>query len=156
MLLQHDFIASNNNFASGSLWWNLIQFPMCFTGKGSRLCLQFQHSLIGSIQAYCWAKQALQHHCELWSVAQPVPRAHNHQTCVEDTSYIKMKMISGVQLILTKFLWHWLIAGSVKSLISLPCFMSHASIPAEVREARGLTEDLIRVSVSLHWTCTEI
>lgn len=40
-----------------------------------------------------------------------------------------------------------LIAGSVKSLISLPCFMSHASIPAEVRKARGLTEDLIRVSV---------
>jgi len=39
--------------------------------------------------------------------------------------------------------------GSVKSLISLPCFMSHASIPAEVREARGLTEDLIRVSVGI-------
>ncbi len=38
--------------------------------------------------------------------------------------------------------------GSVKSLISLPCFMSHASIPSEVREARGLTEDLIRLSVS--------
>ncbi|OAY60566.1 cystathionine beta-lyase, chloroplastic isoform X2 [Manihot esculenta] len=39
--------------------------------------------------------------------------------------------------------------GSVKSLISLPCFMSHASIPAEVREARGLTEDLIRISVGI-------
>ena len=26
--------------------------------------------------------------------------------------------------------------------------MSHASIPASVREARGLTEDLIRLSVS--------
>ncbi|GLT40532.1 hypothetical protein SLA2020_146600 [Shorea laevis] len=39
--------------------------------------------------------------------------------------------------------------GSVKSLISLPCFMSHASIPAAVREARGLTEDLIRISVGI-------
>lgn len=40
-------------------------------------------------------------------------------------------------------------AGSVKSLISLPCFMSHASIPVEVREARGLTEDLVRISVGI-------
>lgn len=39
--------------------------------------------------------------------------------------------------------------GSVKSLISMPCFMSHASIPAEVREARGLMEDLIRISVGI-------
>ncbi|MCO5580909.1 hypothetical protein L7F22_034782 [Adiantum nelumboides] len=39
--------------------------------------------------------------------------------------------------------------GSVKSLISLPCFMSHASIPADVRGARGLTEDLIRLSVGI-------
>ncbi|CAH9105436.1 unnamed protein product [Cuscuta epithymum] len=39
--------------------------------------------------------------------------------------------------------------GSVKSLISLPCFMSHASIAAAVREARGLTEDLVRVSVGI-------
>ncbi|CAA6667693.1 unnamed protein product [Spirodela intermedia] len=39
--------------------------------------------------------------------------------------------------------------GSVKSLISLPCFMSHASIPAAVRAARGLTEDLIRISVGI-------
>ncbi|KAK6143343.1 hypothetical protein DH2020_023691 [Rehmannia glutinosa] len=39
--------------------------------------------------------------------------------------------------------------GSVKSLISLPCFMSHASIPAAVREARGLTEDLVRISAGI-------
>ncbi|PKA58366.1 Cystathionine beta-lyase, chloroplastic [Apostasia shenzhenica] len=39
--------------------------------------------------------------------------------------------------------------GSVKSLISLPCFMSHASIPTEVREARGLSEDLVRISVGI-------
>ncbi|KAL6540676.1 hypothetical protein OROMI_024559 [Orobanche minor] len=39
--------------------------------------------------------------------------------------------------------------GSVKSLISLPCFMSHASIPVAVREARGLSEDLVRISVGI-------
>ncbi|KAH7423220.1 hypothetical protein KP509_12G044700 [Ceratopteris richardii] len=39
--------------------------------------------------------------------------------------------------------------GSVKSLISLPCFMSHASIPSSVREARGLTEDLVRLSIGI-------
>ncbi|KAK8510107.1 hypothetical protein V6N12_007984 [Hibiscus sabdariffa] len=37
------------------------------------------------------------------------------------------------------------ITGSVKALISLPCFMSHASIPSAVRDARGLTEDLVRI-----------
>ena len=36
--------------------------------------------------------------------------------------------------------------GGVTSLISLPCFMSHASIPAEVRAARGLPDDLVRIS----------
>ncbi|KAK8987078.1 hypothetical protein V6N11_055392 [Hibiscus sabdariffa] len=38
---------------------------------------------------------------------------------------------------------------SVKSLVSLPCFMSHASIPNAVRDARGLTEDLVRISVGI-------
>lgn len=36
--------------------------------------------------------------------------------------------------------------GSVISLISMPCFMSHAAVPAEVREARGLPDDLVRIS----------
>ncbi|KAG6513206.1 hypothetical protein ZIOFF_023518 [Zingiber officinale] len=44
---------------------------------------------------------------------------------------------------------HWFALGSVKSLISLPCFMSHASIPAAVREVRGLTNDLVRISVGI-------
>ncbi|GMY19269.1 cystathionine beta-lyase, chloroplastic-like [Fagus crenata] len=39
--------------------------------------------------------------------------------------------------------------GSVKSLISMPCFMSHASIPAADREARGLTDDLVRIAVGI-------
>ncbi|CAI5475449.1 unnamed protein product [Closterium sp. Yama58-4] len=39
--------------------------------------------------------------------------------------------------------------GSVATSISLPCFMSHASIPAHVRKERGLVEDLIRLSVGI-------
>jgi cystathionine beta-lyase len=39
--------------------------------------------------------------------------------------------------------------GNVVSLISLPCYMSHASIPAEVRAARGLPDDLVRISVGI-------
>lgn len=39
--------------------------------------------------------------------------------------------------------------GTVNSLISLPSMMSHASIPAEVRAARGLREDLVRVCVGI-------
>lgn len=39
--------------------------------------------------------------------------------------------------------------GNVRSLISMPCFMSHASIPEEVRAARGLPNDLVRISVGI-------
>ncbi|KAL6780399.1 METC1 [Auxenochlorella protothecoides x Auxenochlorella symbiontica] len=39
--------------------------------------------------------------------------------------------------------------GGVASLILMPCFMSHASIPAEVRAARGLPDDLIRISAGI-------
>lgn len=39
--------------------------------------------------------------------------------------------------------------GSTSSLISLPCFMSHASIPPEVRAARGLPDDLVRISTGV-------
>ena len=39
--------------------------------------------------------------------------------------------------------------GNVHSLISMPCFMSHASIPADVRAARGLPNDLIRISAGI-------
>jgi cystathionine beta-lyase len=31
----------------------------------------------------------------------------------------------------------------------MPCFMSHASIPADVRAARGLPNDLVRISVGI-------
>jgi len=39
--------------------------------------------------------------------------------------------------------------GSVGSVISLPCRISHAAIPPEVRRARALPEGLVRVSVGL-------
>jgi cysteine-S-conjugate beta-lyase len=39
--------------------------------------------------------------------------------------------------------------GGVASSISLPCRMSHASVPAAVRKARSLPEDLVRISVGI-------
>ena len=39
--------------------------------------------------------------------------------------------------------------GGVESLIGQPALMSHASMPAEVREAQGIRDGLIRVSVGL-------
>ncbi|KAJ1989370.1 cystathionine beta-lyase [Dimargaris cristalligena] len=39
--------------------------------------------------------------------------------------------------------------GCVNSLISMPCQMSHASIPAHVRQQRALPEDLIRLCVGI-------
>lgn len=39
--------------------------------------------------------------------------------------------------------------GGVKSLICLPCEMTHKSIPAEKRYQSGVTDSLIRLSVGL-------
>lgn len=39
--------------------------------------------------------------------------------------------------------------GSVNSTISVPVKMSHASIPVELRDARALPEDLLRLSVGI-------
>jgi len=39
--------------------------------------------------------------------------------------------------------------GSVGSTISLPCRMSHASIPPSLRSRLGPPEDLVRVSVGI-------
>lgn len=39
--------------------------------------------------------------------------------------------------------------GSVSSQISLPCAMSHKSIPASVRHEHALPDDLVRISVGL-------
>jgi cystathionine gamma-lyase len=39
--------------------------------------------------------------------------------------------------------------GGVESLIEHPAIMTHASIPNEIREARGITDGLIRLSVGI-------
>ena len=39
--------------------------------------------------------------------------------------------------------------GGVESLISHPATMTHASIPAEVRGARGIGDGLVRLSVGV-------
>ena len=39
--------------------------------------------------------------------------------------------------------------GGVKSLICLPCEMTHKSIPSEIRYQSGVTDSLIRLSVGL-------
>jgi cystathionine beta-lyase/cystathionine gamma-synthase len=39
--------------------------------------------------------------------------------------------------------------GGVESLISHPATMTHASIPAEVRVARGVDDGLVRLSVGV-------
>lgn len=39
--------------------------------------------------------------------------------------------------------------GAVNSLISMPCYMSHASIPESVRAERGLPNNLVRISAGV-------
>jgi cystathionine beta-lyase/cystathionine gamma-synthase len=39
--------------------------------------------------------------------------------------------------------------GGVESLISHPATMTHASIPAEIRLARGIDDGLVRLSVGI-------
>jgi cystathionine beta-lyase len=39
--------------------------------------------------------------------------------------------------------------GGVESILSYPATMSHASMPEPVREARGITDGLVRLSVGL-------
>uniref|UniRef100_A0A8R7QXR2 Uncharacterized protein n=1 Tax=Triticum urartu TaxID=4572 RepID=A0A8R7QXR2_TRIUA len=37
----------------------------------------------------------------------------------------------------------------MKSLISLPCFVSDASIPSSVREEHELTDDVVQISIGI-------
>ncbi|MCZ6472988.1 MAG: PLP-dependent transferase, partial [SAR324 cluster bacterium] len=39
--------------------------------------------------------------------------------------------------------------GGVESMVEHPAIMTHASIPKEVREANGLRDSLIRLSVGI-------
>lgn len=41
--------------------------------------------------------------------------------------------------------------GGVESLISHPASMTHASVPAEIRQAIGITDDLVRISVGVEY-----
>jgi cystathionine gamma-lyase len=40
-------------------------------------------------------------------------------------------------------------SGGVESLVNHPAIMTHASIPKEIREARGVTDGLVRLSVGI-------
>jgi cystathionine beta-lyase/cystathionine gamma-synthase len=39
--------------------------------------------------------------------------------------------------------------GGIESLVCHPATMTHGSIPREIREARGLTDTLLRLSVGI-------
>jgi len=39
--------------------------------------------------------------------------------------------------------------GGVQSFISVPALQTHASVPKEMREAMGVTEGLVRLSVGI-------
>ncbi len=39
--------------------------------------------------------------------------------------------------------------GGVESLISIPAQMTHASVPKDLREAMGVTDGLVRLSVGI-------
>jgi cystathionine beta-lyase len=39
--------------------------------------------------------------------------------------------------------------GGVESILSYPATMSHAAMPKEERQARGITDGLVRLSVGL-------
>lgn len=39
--------------------------------------------------------------------------------------------------------------GGVESLAQVPALMTHASVPAEVRDKLGITENLLRMSVGI-------
>ena len=42
--------------------------------------------------------------------------------------------------------------GGVESLIEAPAIMTHASIPKEIREANGIYDNLVRLSVGIEDT----
>ncbi|CAH8451351.1 unnamed protein product [Heterobilharzia americana] len=39
--------------------------------------------------------------------------------------------------------------GGYESLIEIPCIMTHASVPVEIREANKITENMVRLSIGL-------
>jgi cystathionine beta-lyase len=61
-----------------------------------------------------------------------------------DDKEIATKIVSG-----TKYFQLAESLGGIKSLICLPCEMTHKSIPLEKRYQSGVTDSLIRLSVGL-------
>jgi hypothetical protein len=93
-------------------------------------------SLAFKIPATYASHISLEHRCEI-SCSKP---------CLTKWSVITVNIlrndIRSSRLVASCTLTMWLpVVGSVKSLMSLPCFMSHASTPAAVQDARGLTSE---------------
>ncbi|DBA93011.1 TPA: hypothetical protein ACH3X2_003352 [Trebouxia sp. C0005] len=102
--------------------------------------------------------QALSHHPLITKINYPgLPGSRGHDLNASqatsggslfsfETGNVKASQIIAEQTKLFKITVSF---GSVSSSISLPCYMSHASIPAEVRAARGLPDHLVRISVGM-------
>ena len=82
-----------------------------------------------------------------------LPRCDNGFSCepCNASPFLPLNLVGLLQVIVeeTKLFKVTVSFGNVNSLISLPCYMSHASIPAEVRAARGLPDDLVRISAGI-------
>ncbi|HEX2768960.1 MAG TPA: PLP-dependent transferase, partial [Geobacteraceae bacterium] len=61
-----------------------------------------------------------------------------------ESSELTRRVLEGVQLAAFA-----VSLGGVESIISYPARMSHAAMPLKVREARGITDNLVRLSVGL-------
>ena len=63
---------------------------------------------------------------------------------IADDSALMRKLLEGVRLMsLAESL------GGVETLISHPATMTHASVPPDRRQAIGVTDDLVRISVGI-------
>ncbi len=84
---------------------------------------------------------------------------HNHQVAKRQQRYfggvisfdlkIDDKALASYIVSNTKYFKLAESLGGVKSLICLPCEMTHKSIPAEIRRQSGVSDSLIRISVGL-------
>jgi len=88
-----------------------------------------------------------------------LPSHHNHSIAKKQLKYfggvvtfdlkIDDKEIASKIVSSTKYFLLAESLGGVKSLICLPCEMTHKSIPKEIRYKSGVTDSLIRLSVGL-------
>lgn len=88
-----------------------------------------------------------------------LPTHHNHHIAKHQQKYfggiisfdlkINDKALASQIVSHTKYFKLAESLGGVKSLVCLPCEMTHKSIPAEIRNQSGVTDSLIRLSVGL-------